>query len=59
MGLQYNISKTVRRLKTYTDWIEEHHTWVGGPIMGSGSFIPEFTNVIVDPETGLGGHPVR
>lgn len=35
----------------------EHNTWVGGPIMGIGSFIPEFTNAMVDPETGIGGHP--
>ncbi|MFO7730598.1 MAG: xanthine dehydrogenase family protein molybdopterin-binding subunit [Spirochaetia bacterium] len=35
----------------------EHHTWIGGPITGSGSYIPEFTNAMVDPETGQGGHP--
>ncbi len=35
----------------------EHHTWIGGPIMGVGSFIPEFTNALVDPNTGMGGHP--
>jgi carbon-monoxide dehydrogenase large subunit len=35
----------------------EHHTWVGGPITGSASYIPEFTNAMVDPETGQGGHP--
>ena len=35
----------------------EHNTWVGRPIMGSASFIPEFTNAMVNPETGLGGHP--
>jgi len=35
----------------------EHNTWIGGPIMGIGRFIPEFTNAMVDPETGLGGHP--
>ncbi|MCG8572708.1 MAG: xanthine dehydrogenase family protein molybdopterin-binding subunit [Spirochaetes bacterium] len=35
----------------------EHHTWIGGPIVGTGVFIPEFVNAMVDPETGLGGHP--
>jgi len=35
----------------------EFDTWVGGPIMGIGSFIPEFTNAMVDPDTGMGGHP--
>jgi len=35
----------------------EFNTWVGGPIMGIGSFIPEFTNAMVNPETGMGGHP--
>lgn len=35
----------------------EFNTWVGGPIMGIGSFIPEFTNAMVDPDTGMGGHP--
>ena len=36
----------------------EHNTWVGGPILGSGMFMPEYTNAMVDPETGLGGHPM-
>jgi len=35
----------------------EYHTWIGGPIMGVGSFIPEFVNAMVDPETGQHGHP--
>lgn len=35
----------------------EHHTFVGGPIMGHGMFMPEFTSAQVDPETGQGGHP--
>ena len=35
----------------------EYHTWIGGPIMGIGSFIPEFVNAMVDPETGQHGHP--
>jgi carbon-monoxide dehydrogenase large subunit len=35
----------------------EHNTWIGGPIMGIGSFIPEFTNAMVNPDTGMGGHP--
>jgi len=35
----------------------EDHTFKGGPIMGSGVFMPEFTSAISDPETGQGGHP--
>ncbi len=35
----------------------EHHTFVGGPIMGHGMYMPEFTSAQVDPETGQGGHP--
>ncbi len=33
------------------------HTFKGGPIMGSGMFMPEFASAIGDPETGQGGHP--
>lgn len=29
----------------------------GGPIIGRGVFMPEFTSAKVDPETGQGGHP--
>ncbi len=36
----------------------EHNTWIGGPILGSGMFMPEYTNAMVDPNTGLGGHPM-
>jgi carbon-monoxide dehydrogenase large subunit len=32
-------------------------TFRGGPILGRGSFMPEFTSAKVDPETGMGGHP--
>ena len=32
-------------------------TYRGGPIMGSGTFMPEFTSALSDPETGQGGHP--
>ena len=32
-------------------------TFKGGPIMGRGSFMPEFTSAITDPETGQGGKP--
>jgi len=32
-------------------------TWKGGPIMGSGMFMPEFTSATGDPETSQGGHP--
>ncbi|MGD9641223.1 MAG: xanthine dehydrogenase family protein molybdopterin-binding subunit [Elusimicrobiales bacterium] len=35
----------------------DDHTFKGGPIMGSGVFMPEFTSAISDPETGQGGHP--
>jgi len=35
----------------------DDHTFKGGPIMGSGMFMPEFTSAIGDPETGQGGHP--
>lgn len=32
-------------------------TFRGGPILGRGSFMPEFTSAKVNPETGMGGHP--
>ena len=32
-------------------------TWRGGPVMGRGMFMPEFTSAISDPETGRGGKP--
>jgi len=32
-------------------------TYRGGPIVGSGTFMPEFTSAKSDPETGQGGHP--
>ncbi len=32
-------------------------TFRGGPIMGSGAFMPEFTCALSDPETSQGGHP--
>ena len=35
----------------------DDHTFKGGPIMGSGVFMPEFASAISDPETGQGGHP--
>jgi len=35
----------------------EDGTFRGGPIMGIGMFMPEFTSAMVDPETGQGGHP--
>jgi len=31
--------------------------FIGGPILGSGSFMPEFTSALSDPETSQGGHP--
>lgn len=35
----------------------EDFTFKGGPIMGSGVFMPEFASAISNPETGQGGHP--
>ncbi|MCX5790244.1 MAG: xanthine dehydrogenase family protein molybdopterin-binding subunit [Elusimicrobia bacterium] len=35
----------------------EDYTFKGGPIMGRGTFLPEFSSAISDPETGQGGHP--
>ncbi len=32
-------------------------TFRGGPIIGRGKFMPEFTSAIGDPETSQGGHP--
>ncbi len=32
-------------------------TFKGGPIIGSGNFMPEFTSAYSDPETSQGGHP--
>jgi CO/xanthine dehydrogenase Mo-binding subunit len=34
----------------------EDHTYRGGPIMGRGMFMPEFSTAVSDPETGQGGH---
>jgi len=35
----------------------EDGTFKGGPILGRGSFMPEFSSTDCDPETGQGGHP--
>ncbi|MBI5209440.1 MAG: xanthine dehydrogenase family protein molybdopterin-binding subunit [Elusimicrobia bacterium] len=35
----------------------EDFTYKGGPIMGRGVFLPEFSSAIGDPETSQGGHP--
>jgi carbon-monoxide dehydrogenase large subunit len=32
-------------------------SFIGGPILGSGVFMPEFTSALSDPETSQGGHP--
>jgi carbon-monoxide dehydrogenase large subunit len=32
-------------------------TFRGGPIQGTGMFMPEFTSALGDPETSQGGHP--
>ncbi len=34
-----------------------HGNFIGGPILGSGIFMPEFTSALSDPETSQGGHP--
>jgi CO/xanthine dehydrogenase Mo-binding subunit len=34
-----------------------HGNFLGGPILGSGIFMPEFTSALSDPETSQGGHP--
>ena len=31
--------------------------FIGGPIQGTGMFMPEFTSALGDPETSQGGHP--
>ncbi len=35
----------------------EDGTFRGGPVLGRGIFMPEFTSAFSDPETGQGGHP--
>ncbi|MFC1521594.1 xanthine dehydrogenase family protein molybdopterin-binding subunit [Elusimicrobiota bacterium] len=35
----------------------DNGTFRGGPINGSGIFMPEFTSALSDPETSQGGHP--
>lgn len=35
----------------------EDGTFRGGPVMGSGMFMPEFTSALSDPATSQGGHP--
>jgi carbon-monoxide dehydrogenase large subunit len=35
----------------------EDGTWRGGPIVGSGKYMPDFTSARSDPETSQGGHP--
>jgi carbon-monoxide dehydrogenase large subunit len=35
----------------------EDGTWRGGPIIGRGMFMPEFSSALGDPETGQGGKP--
>jgi carbon-monoxide dehydrogenase large subunit len=35
----------------------EDGTWRGGPIVGSGSYMPDFASSRSDPETSQGGHP--
>jgi carbon-monoxide dehydrogenase large subunit len=35
----------------------EDGTWRGGPVVGSGTYMPDFASARSDPETGQGGHP--
>ncbi|MFW5888004.1 MAG: xanthine dehydrogenase family protein molybdopterin-binding subunit, partial [Bacteriovoracia bacterium] len=35
----------------------EDGTWRGGPVIGRGMFMPEFSSALSDPETGQGGKP--
>jgi carbon-monoxide dehydrogenase large subunit len=35
----------------------ERGNFLGGPVLGSGMFMPEFTSALSDPETSQGGHP--
>jgi CO/xanthine dehydrogenase Mo-binding subunit len=35
----------------------EDGTWRGGPIVGSGTFMPDFASARSDPESSQGGHP--
>ncbi len=35
----------------------ERGNFLGGPVLGSGMFMPEFTSATGDPETSQGGHP--
>ncbi len=35
----------------------EDGTYRGGPIIGRGTFMPEFSSALSDPETSQGGHP--
>jgi carbon-monoxide dehydrogenase large subunit len=35
----------------------EDGTWRGGPIVGSGTYMPNFASARSDPETSQGGHP--
>lgn len=37
--------------------MKEDGTWRGGPIVGRGMFMPEFTSALSDPETSQGGKP--
>ena len=37
--------------------MKEDGTWRGGPIIGRGMFMPEFSSALSDPQTGQGGKP--
>jgi len=36
---------------------QKNGSYRGGPILGRGMFMPEFTSALSDPETSQGGHP--
>ncbi|MCP4219493.1 MAG: molybdopterin-dependent oxidoreductase, partial [bacterium] len=40
-----------------TGIMQENGTWRGGPIVGRGMFMPEFSSALSDPATGQGGKP--
>jgi CO/xanthine dehydrogenase Mo-binding subunit len=37
--------------------MKEDGTFKGGPILGKGTFLPEFSSTKADPDTSQGGHP--
>lgn len=52
-----SFSKPLKDFVIYGIMNEETGTYIGGPILGRGIFMPEFTSAFSDPETGQGGKP--